>query len=55
MDFFNCNINGFQGAGMVLSGLLTGLVGSVTHCSGMCGPFAVTQSVNNNDYYYSKN
>ena len=29
--------------GVILSALIAGLVGSVTHCVGMCGPFVISQ------------
>jgi len=35
---------GVDGRGGLIAGLfLTGLVGSLTHCSGMCGPFVLSQ------------
>jgi sulfite exporter TauE/SafE len=35
---------GIEGLGIVVTLFLTGLVGSFTHCIGMCGPFAVAQT-----------
>lgn len=32
-----------QDGGVMVTALLAGLVGSVTHCVGMCGPFVVSQ------------
>lgn len=35
---------GIEGFGIILTLFLTGLVGSFTHCIGMCGPFALAQT-----------
>jgi sulfite exporter TauE/SafE len=36
---------GVEGRGGLIGGLfLTGLVGSLTHCAGMCGPFVLSQT-----------
>ncbi|MFH1805877.1 MAG: sulfite exporter TauE/SafE family protein [Pseudomonadota bacterium] len=32
-----------QDGGVMITALLAGLVGSVTHCIGMCGPFVISQ------------
>jgi sulfite exporter TauE/SafE len=49
VDFLGCNNSIFQGSSMLVSGMLTGLVGGFSHCAGMCGPFAITQTINNYD------
>ncbi len=35
---------GIEGLGVITTLFLTGLVGSFTHCIGMCGPFALAQT-----------
>lgn len=35
---------GIEGLGIVVTLFMTGLIGSFTHCIGMCGPFAVAQT-----------
>lgn len=34
---------GLEGSGLVMAAFMTGLVISLTHCIGMCGPFALIQ------------
>jgi len=34
---------GIEGSGLVIAAFMTGLVISLTHCIGMCGPFALMQ------------
>lgn len=37
------DILGFEGSGLVMAAFITGLAISLTHCIGMCGPFALMQ------------
>lgn len=38
-----CRVTVADNGGLLSSLFVTGLVGSVTHCSGMCGPFVLSQ------------
>lgn len=38
-----CRVAAADNGGLLASLLLTGLIGSLTHCSGMCGPFVLSQ------------
>ena len=38
-----CRITVTDNGGLLSSLFVTGLIGSATHCTGMCGPFALSQ------------
>lgn len=45
----HCSLVLQQHGGVLVTLFLAGLVGGLTHCSGMCGPFVATQSVHLRD------